>query len=136
MAGVLLLLREAAPDAWIVPLPARITVLALLVLALVQVWRASRRGRAQRWVAACLCVIAVAMALRFVRPHADAEAWRAHEESRIRTRFAAVHEALLGLERTARDLGRDAHALLPTPWRRRPCQRIARAPLASWIDGQ
>ena len=66
LAGVLLLLREAAPDAWVLPLAARLALLVLLVVGLVQVVRAGLRGRASNWAAACLAVLAIATALRLV----------------------------------------------------------------------
>jgi hypothetical protein len=120
LAAVTLLLREAAPDAWVSPLWMRITTLVLLLAGLGWLVRGARPSR---WALASCALLALAMALRCVPQRVDREAWRVHEEARLRQRFEAAHTSLLEVERAARELGREAQALLPdstavaaTPW--------------------
>jgi signal transduction histidine kinase len=112
LAGAALLVAETRPGAhWDLPTAGRIALGAVLVATALTRMRAPR-SRERLWTAACALALAAAAMLPTVLRPAAPEAWRAHEEARVRARFEAARAVLRALEGEARELGAEAGALL------------------------
>ena len=66
LAGLALLLRRAAPDAWDLPFAARLALVVLLALAFVHILRSNARAAVRRYAALCFGALTAAAALLVV----------------------------------------------------------------------
>src|SRR5262245_20920160 len=109
--GLALLGREAAPDAWALPLAARIGL--AVVLAALGAWSAARRrDSGARAASACLAILSLCAVVGALRVRTSPESWHADEDLRLRQRFETVRTQLAQLETRARDIAADAETLL------------------------
>src|SRR5262249_19647715 len=109
-AGWLLLVREAAPDAWALPAAARVAIAAVAAAGAVLVL--SRRRPGSVAAAAAFALLAACAALALAPMRMDPDRWRAREEARLRARFDAVRRTVSRLEAQARALALDARTRL------------------------
>ena len=145
LAGIGVLLREAAPDGWMLPLAGRLLLLGLLVVAAIAtgLGRGTRGVRA--WVRLCLLALGVATTFRLIDRPLDPEEWRRREDARFLRRFELTQKALAEIDTFARGLAHEARTLLsdsvsaPVPADRRArlfesLERLVVGADNSWVD--
>jgi len=131
LAGLALLLRRAAPDAWDLPFAARLALVVLLALAFVHILRSNARAAVRRRAALCFGALAAAAALLVLPVRSSPESWRASQEAELRLRLQGVRTAMGELEAAARALAQEARAVLPDT---AACARLAPEQRAALFD--
>src|SRR5262245_36552363 len=89
VVALVVLGREAAPDAWVLPLETRIALVAACLGVAAGALAKWRRPGA-RWGAACLLALAASAAVRFAPLGLDPDQWHAREEALDRARFETI----------------------------------------------